>query len=466
MINLAAFGIFKRITALLMAIVASVTATLGTTIGFTGGDVIMATRQDYCYDNDRLLIGGYNYDLSFSDAEHVTYVKDAGIDFLIAGVNQTFLDLCAQNDIGVIAKSYNAPAMYWDATGSEAWHNISPATYKDHPALWGDDMIDEPTAAGFAALGTATEHYYANTTGKLPLINLFPIYANSEQLGNSPEIPLYKQILLPFTDFSDVSIDRYKRHVSDYINNIDTDYISVDIYPLGAKMDALGKRVLTTNEYWLRNLDILAEACRETGRDLWVITQAAGNEKVDGGKMRYCDTPEDIRWQAHVSLAFGTKAIIHACYSSGWWDRDSHLIDAAGNRTDTYYAVQTVDNELKAFAGVYGAYDNLGAYLHKSAAAAGAKYGFLMPVDESAKPLVKSISPLLVGCFAGKDGNSKAYSVVNMNEPQTGRGATATLTFDQAGKITVYQKGVATVVRANTCTLNLDNREGVFITVE
>lgn len=463
---MAAFGIFRRITAFFMALVAMVTIPLGTTLGVTEGDPIMATRQNYCYDNDKLLIGGYNYDLSHTDAAHVAYVKEAGIDFLITGVNDTFLDLCADNEIGVIAKSRNAPAMYWDASNSAAWYDITPGTYKDHPALWGDDMIDEPTAAGFATLGAAANHYYANTTGKITLINLFPIYANAEQLGNSPEIAPYKKVLLPFSDFSDASIDKYKRHVSDYINNIDTDYISVDIYPLGVKTDVLGNRVLTTNEYWLRNLDILAEACRETDRDLWVITQAAGNEIDEKGGMRYCDTPADIRWQAYVSLAFGTKAIIHACYDSGWWDRASHLIDAAGNRTDTYYAVQTVDNELKAFADIYGGYNNLGAYLHNGRDAAGAKYGFLMPVDAGAKPVVTSKSPLLIGCFDGKDGNSAGYTVVNMNEPQSGLGAAATLTFDGATKLTVYQKGIATIINANTCTLNLENREGVFITVE
>lgn len=459
-------GIFKKIAAFFMAIVAMVTIPLGTTLRLTEGEPIMATRQDYCYDNNKLLLGGYNYDLTYTDAAHVAYVKEAGIDFLVTGVNEPFLDLCAQNGIGVIASSYNAPAMYMDANGSAAWYNITPATYKDHPALWGDSLIDEPNSAGFATLGAVTDYYYANTTGKLPFINLFPMYAGAEQLGNSPEIPVYKQILLPFTDFSDKSIDQYKRHVSDYINKINTDYISVDIYPLGVKTDLLGNTVKTTSDLWLRNLDILAEACRETNRDLWVITQAAGNDRVEGGGMRYCDTPEDIRWQAYVSLAFGTKAIIHACYSGGWWDRDSHLIDAAGNRTDTYYAAQTVDNELKPFAQIYGNYKNLGAYLVNGKSAAGTKYGFLMPVAESAKPAVASSNPLLIGCFEGKDGTSKAYTVVNMNEPQNGLGAEVQLDFAGAQTITVYQKGVATIINAGTCTLNLETCEGVFITVE
>lgn len=460
------FSIFRKIAAFFMAMIASVTVPLGTTIGVTEGEPIMATRQDYCYDNNRLLIGGYNYDLQYTDATHVSYVKEAGIDFLITGVNEEFLDLCDQNDIGVIAKSRNAPALYWDATNSSGWYNITPETYNNHPALWGDDLIDEPTSAGFETLGAITDHYYANTTGKIPLINLFPIYASSEQLGNSPAIETYKKVLLPLTDFSSAAIDQYKRHVSDYINKIDTDYISVDIYPLGVGKDLLGNAVKTTNSKWLRNLDILAEACRETGRDLWVITQAAGNEKVEGGGMRYCDTPQDIRWQAYVSLSFGTKAIIHACYNSGWWDRDSHLIDAAGNRTQTYYAAQTVDNELKPFAGIYGDYNNLGAFLHNGKLAAGTDFGFLMPVKYEAKPIIKSGSPLLVGCFEGTGGTSKAFTVVNMNEPQNGLGADAKLKFAGAEKITVYQKGIPTVINSDSCSLNLDSCEGVFITVE
>ena len=462
---MATLSIFRKIAALFMAAVASVTAPLGTAIGITPGNPITATRQTYCYDNSGLIIGGYNFDLSHADAAHVSYVKEAGIDFLVTGVNDNFLNLCDQYDVGVIASSYNAPAMYMDANGSAAWYAITPATYKNHPALWGDNLIDEPNSAGFATLGAVTDYYYANTTGKIPYINLFPMYAGAEQLGNSPAIETYKKILLPLTDFSDSSIDQYKRHVSDYINNINTDYISVDIYPLGVKKDLTGKDVKTTSTKWLRNLDILAEACRETGRDLWVIPQACGNSKVEGGGMRYCDTPQDIRWQAYVSLSFGAKAIIHACYDGGWWDRDSHLIDAAGNRTDTYYAVKTVDSELKAFAGIYGNYKNLGAFLHNKKLAAGTDYGFLMPVDYEARPTVSSISPLLVGCFKG-DGEAKAYTVVNMNEPQNGSGAAAKLSFDGAKKITIYQKGVSTVINASVCSLRLESCEGVFITVE
>ena len=98
----------------------------------------------------------------------------------------------------------------------------------------------------------------------------------------------------------------YRMYVSDYIGAIDSDIISVDIYPLQVEKDS--GRMYTLN-YWLWNLDILADACRATGRDLWVITQATGNTIREGGTQRHCDTVEDQRWQNWVSMSFGAKAI-------------------------------------------------------------------------------------------------------------------------------------------------------------
>ncbi len=90
--------------------------------------------------------------------------------------------------------------------------------------------------------------------------------------------------------------------VSHYIGTVDSDIISVDVNPLTVNE----KGELGTYMHWMRNLDILAEACRETGRDLWVITQAAGLVDVDEGEASYrcCKTAEDQRWQNYVAIAF------------------------------------------------------------------------------------------------------------------------------------------------------------------
>lgn len=456
--------IVLRIFALIMAVLLPISAAQGTVIGATPGEPITAERTDYSFDNERLLIGGYN--VAHRDETHVQYAADAGFDFFITAVDENFLSLCDQYGLGVIAKGYGLPAYYGSLTAAPEWMAITEQSYNyTHPCVWGNDLIDEPNASVFPLLGQITEHYYANTTGKLPLINLFPMYANSEQLGNNPEIHASIGLLYASRDLANESVDRYKRHVSDYINQIGTDYISVDIYPLKVSSDG----VKQTNALWLRNLDILSEACRETNRDLWVITQSSGNtETEEGGSMRHCDTPEDIRWQSFVTLSFGAKAIIHACYDGGWWDSSSHLIDENGERTATYYAVQTVNGELKSFANIYGGYSHLGAFLMNKIGVAGTlPDAYLTPVDSSAKPRISSTSPLLVGCFEKKDGSGiRAFTVVNMNEPSSGKSATATLSVDEDQMVTVYQLGKATTFNStDSVKLTLQNGEGVFITM-
>ncbi len=459
--------ILIRIVATILSSLFVLSASAGTVIHFTNGEPITAERQDYCFDNDKLLIGGYNYNQKYADEEHVQYVKDAGIDFLISGTSETFLNLCDEIGVGVIAKGYNAPSLYGTTNDAAVakWMSISESNYKyAHNCVWGDDLIDEPSAAVFDKLSEIVNHYYDNTTDKIVLINLFPMYANNTQLGNDPQVSDIQAALLPFTDYTNKSVDQYKRHVSDYINKIDTDYISVDIYPLSYVMNEDGTLVKKTNNLWLRNLDVLGEACRETGRDLWVITQATGQTDKENG-MRFCSA-DDIRWQAYVSLAFGTKALIHACYNSGWWNSDSHLIDPNGKRTDTYYAAQKIDFELKAFADVYGDYENKGAYLVNPVLSAGTDSGYLIPLDDEYKPSVKSTSPVLVGCFTEENGDGRAYSIVNMWEPETGNEASAKIVFEDATEITVYRKGQRTITSGDTLNIRLDSCEGVFVTVK
>ena len=53
-----------------------------------------------------------------------------------------------------------------------------------------------------------------------------------------------------------------------------------------------------------------------------------------------------------------------------------------------------------------------------------------------------------------------------MYDPATGKTASFTATFPGAKRVTVYRKGEKTVINGSTLTMTLDNREGVFVTVE
>ena len=117
-------------------------------------DPIIATRTDYSFDTDRILIGGYNYNINYTDDEHVGYVRDAGIDFLVTRANEDFLDACERFGIGVIAKNYSGlPTYGWLLDRTEnAVAYLQSRRFYDHPAVWGNDLMDEPATDSFPIL--------------------------------------------------------------------------------------------------------------------------------------------------------------------------------------------------------------------------------------------------------------------------------------------------------------------------
>lgn len=455
--------IFAKLVSIFLSFLLSLNGVSLSVIKYTDGEPICPEEREYKFDRDRLLIGGY-----YASYDELDYCAGAGIDFIVTGgVDGTYLNKAQSLGVGVIG-SYNLPTAYMEFSDAltRQYLDFSPSDYKDHPALWGDNFIDEPNAAYFDNIGAAVADYNSKFTN-LPYINLFPQYANDEQLGNKSDIKTFSHIFEPLTDeFSDTTA-QYKMHVSDYINKIDTDYICVDIYPMKAKLDLRGNKEKYTYDYWLRNLDILAEACRGTGRDLWVITQAAGLTKdgVNGGDMRWTEDVCDISQQVYASLAFGTRAVIHALFgSAGWWDTDSHMIGSDGKPTPTYFAAAEVDACVKSFAEEYGKYDYTSTYLINPALCAGHKAGKLACEVPEERGNITSTGGVCVGTFVG-EGSSKAYIVTNMEELDKEKDVAFSFSLTDGASAQVYRKG-ETLAFTKSFSLTLDPGEGVFITVD
>ena len=441
--------IFTKITAFFMALLVFFSGSAASVVGTTDAEPITATKREYRFDRDRLLLGAYCFRVDDNFEQTREWFKEAGLQFPVAvsGNQLTVedLDWFADNGMGIIAPR------------SDYYLNMK------HDAIWGIDLYDEPPATMFPELQERVQTLYAQDPNRFPLINLLPMYASPEQLGEDVELPGFIGDS-PLDSFSDRAV-YYRMHVSDYIGTVDSDIISVDIYPLTVSENG----ELGTYMHWMRNLDILAEACRATGRDLWVITQAAGLADVDEGvaSYRYCKTVEDQRWQNYTALAFGAKAIIYGCYFGGWWRADSHMLNDAGERTDTYYAVKQVNEEMAVFAEEYGKYENHGAVMYNriNQKASGVSLG-TVKVAAKYKPVMLTTDPVLCGCFTEKDGDGKAFVFNNMFDPQTGRTASFTASFPGAKRVTVYRKGEKTVIDGSTLRLTLDSREGVFVTVD
>lgn len=89
------------------------------------------------------------------------------------------------------------------------------------------------------------------------------------------------------------------------------------------------------------------------------------------------------------------------------FDNDRLLIDADGNRTNTYYAVQTVNNEIAPFKELYADFEHIGTFLTNGGRAVGTNSGYLTPMTEEKGCCLLTTAPVLTGCFKKED--ARAY---------------------------------------------------------
>lgn len=461
------YAVSSFLPAYLFTPLASLAAKSGSlsVLGYTEGTPIQATEHEYKFDRDRLLLGAYC--TSPDDTASAKLGKEAGLDFFISySVSDAFLDACAENGLGMIAGYYNLPRYYadhYDASTISQWYDFDGKTgYKDHPALWGDDLFDEPDSDEFPPLAPAIDNYYAKTDGKICLINMLPGYGDVDLNKRVNEYPSsLSRLFLTNTEFTDPGLNSYKAYISDYINTVDSDYICMDLYPYEYEKTDIPE-MRSTSSKWLRTMDIIAEACRGTGRDFWMIVQAAGTNKELG--MHYCEEPADMSQQAYASMCFGAKAVIYACFQTGWWDEASHMLTNDGRTTPTYDAVKTVNADLEKIAELYGEYEYKSTYMVNAKRVAGQNYGLFATTVDSEKADIKSENGLLVGTFAKPDG-SRAFVVTNMEELGDKVTSSASFTLPGAKGLTVYRNGEPSTVIGNTAELTLEPGEGVFITV-
>lgn len=299
-------------------------------------------------DTTKFNVGTYSFDRTlFADESAVIDLKDAGIDFVCGrppGTNRIAviqaLDHFAKHDVGWFIEGGNtfmnglglpyvgkARGKLATMLPAEVYESAALA-FKPHPAIWGFDMYDEPTAVDFPRLGEVCEEVRRLFPGRFPYINLFPSYAavakNSESVAKSQLGTL-----------------SYQEYIDRYCQDIPLDYISFDFYPYVFGRPE-GVRLFHGN------LRIVADACLKTGRSLWVVLQANSTGKTP--------LAEDcMRYQAYAAMSFGAVVVNLACWTPGWFEHN--VVDPRTHeKTVTYDRVKRVAAELHAIGGEFMRY--------------------------------------------------------------------------------------------------------------
>ncbi|MDR1518009.1 MAG: hypothetical protein LBS52_07960 [Dysgonamonadaceae bacterium] len=202
---------------------------------------------------------------------------------------------------------------------------------KEHPALAGYTIRDEPSAKDFPALADAVRKIQAFDNEHPPYINLFPNYANEEQLGVQ-------------------GADAYRKHVQQYIKEVPVPVVSYDHYCI--LLNAEKKRYIREGYY--ENLEIIADESRKAGKPFWAFALSTAHWDYP------VPTLSDLRLQVYSDLAYGAQCIqfftwFDPCCDEMWGEGadDNAPVRIDGSKSPSYYTVQAMNKEIKAVSKVF-----------------------------------------------------------------------------------------------------------------
>jgi hypothetical protein len=335
--------------------------------------------------------------------------------------------------------------------GDGAYQNpaVATAEYFDHPSFAGTYVTDEPGTDQYDKLAEICNAYYKETGGKLPYVNLLPMYANAAQLKYGASAAAI--------EYYDPDPKLFKKYCDAFCQKFHLPYICTDIYPLNW---VNGKRA--TYKDYCESINVIAASAREHHKDFWCCIQTFA-----WVPSKRTPTESEFRWQAFCMLSFGCKGLLCWTYAGDKPECPS-LVTVDGKRTNAWYDAATVFKEIGRFSDAFVRYKSIGALAHNCTDDT-PYLKFSNPVRKF--PSVEQIrcdDPLLVGCFTKEGSSATALTIVNMSELEAVKSAHVQLKI-AGSTVVAWPRGERTVLAPDADGfrhLTLASGEGVFVEVE
>ena len=204
------------------------------------------------------------------------------------------------------------------------------ADFKEHPALWGYYLKDEPRLGEFTKYGRMVRDFLKHDPDHIPFVNMLPAGPGGRREN------------LPWREFLQKWIDAAG---ADNLH-----YLVYDNYPF-ADLDQYtdpyvgrGRSHGHIQDYF-SDLETIRQCGMANNLMTGLYLQSVGIEK-------YLRRPDenDLRWNVYTALAYGIKSIQWFT----WWTptgRDepftNAIIDPNGNKTDLYDVVKKLNAQIK-----------------------------------------------------------------------------------------------------------------------
>jgi hypothetical protein len=213
------------------------------------------------------------------------------------------------------------------------------AKFKDHPALEGYFLADEPGKPLFQELSDWNNRLKTADNKHYSFVNLYPnINSNQGKFGTKD----------------------YKEYIDTFDSMFPAPYLSFDFYPV---VDG------ATHPRWYENMEFFAEKYKNEGRPFWAFTlttsylaysddspqpslddfyQVYKNYKPEKTFVHDIPTLSELRLQTFVNLAYGAQGI------EFWSFRGFGApLDEQGKRTVVFERLQTVCHETQNLSAIF-----------------------------------------------------------------------------------------------------------------
>lgn len=274
---------------------------------------------------------------------------------------------------------------------------------KTHPALEAYYITDEPGAGAFPGLGKLVAFLRERDPAHFAYINLFPTYANEEQLGVSADSAERARVGYPL-NFAGVGTDdktviRYREHLKKFIEIVKPDLISYDHYHFLKKDDGSA----TDGKQYFLNLALIRLAAQEANKPFLNVIQANTIEP----SWRLPNAAE-MRWLVFTTMAYGGRGINYFTY---WGPKSYNGLYQDGKPSPLVKDVASLNQEIAKFGPALMKLDSVATYQTAP-----------LPVGAEAIPArspvqITSGGEFVVGLF-GKSALPNAFMIVNRNYDQ------------------------------------------------
>lgn len=208
------------------------------------------------------------------------------------------------------------------------------AEYRDHPALAGYLLRDEPPVDAFRELASIRDEIAKSDSKHWSYVNLLPTYASPEQLGS----------------------ETYDGHVRRFLFEFRPEVLSFDHYSIiaepgpesGASGDKDRSGARLRSDYY-RNLEEIRRAALDFDVPFWAFALTCPHSPYPMPALGH------LRFQVWSNFAYGAKGLEYFTYwtpAPGRWDFHDAPIRLDGTRSETYELLSELDRDVQLCAGI------------------------------------------------------------------------------------------------------------------